>query len=69
MSSLPSPLKSPIWRSIQVTAGLADLLGRCLAPDPGDRYASAADLANDLRRYLADLPLRGVASQILTVPS
>jgi serine/threonine protein kinase/tetratricopeptide (TPR) repeat protein len=44
------------------TAGLADLLGRCVAADPGDRYL-AGELAADLRRHLADMPLRGVPNR------
>jgi tetratricopeptide (TPR) repeat protein len=43
-----------------VPRGLANLLSRSLAADPAARYASAGDLAADLRRHLADLPLRGV---------
>ncbi len=50
-------------RNPQVTAGLADLLARCLAPDPHDRYPNAAALAADLRRHLADLPLQGVRNR------
>jgi serine/threonine protein kinase len=50
----------------QVSVGLGDLLARCLATAPRDRYASAADLARDLRRHLADLPLQGVANRSLT---
>jgi serine/threonine protein kinase/tetratricopeptide (TPR) repeat protein len=49
----------------QVTPGLADLLGRCLAAEPARRYRTAADLAADLRRHLADLPLAGVANRSL----
>jgi tetratricopeptide (TPR) repeat protein len=37
----------------QVTAGLADLLGKCLADDPSERYRDAAGLANALRCHLA----------------
>ena len=47
----------------RVSAGLADILGRCLARDPADRYQDAAALAADLRRHLADLPLEGVANR------
>jgi hypothetical protein len=47
-----------------VTGGLAALLGRCLAPAPAERYGSAADLAADLRRHLADRPLRGVRNSL-----
>src|SRR5262249_48100177 len=41
----------------------AEVLRKCLADDPRERYADAASLANDLRRYLTDLPLRGVANR------
>jgi serine/threonine protein kinase/Tfp pilus assembly protein PilF len=50
-------------RNPRVTAGLADVLARCLAADPAGRYATSAELAADLRRHLADLPLRGVANR------
>jgi hypothetical protein len=46
-------------RNPQVTAELANVLGRCLAADPGARYPDAATLADDLRRQLADPPRRG----------
>ena len=49
----------------QVSVGLADIIHKCLARAPDDRYADAADLAADLRRHLADLPLRGVANRSL----
>ncbi len=47
------------------SVGLADLLARCVAADPTDRYPTAGDLAGDLRRHLADQPLRGVANRSL----
>jgi serine/threonine protein kinase/Tfp pilus assembly protein PilF len=47
----------------QVSCGLADLIHKCLAPSAGDRYADAAALAADLRRQLADLPLRDVRNR------
>jgi serine/threonine protein kinase/lipoprotein NlpI len=50
-------------RNRRVTPGLADVVGKCLAAEPRDRYPSAADLTADLRRHLADLPLRGVANR------
>jgi serine/threonine protein kinase len=50
-------------RNPQVSVGLADLLGKCLADDPRDRYPAAAALADDLRRHLADQPLRGVVNR------
>jgi tetratricopeptide (TPR) repeat protein len=48
-----------------VSVGLADILARCLAPDADKRYPSAAALAADLRRHLADLPLRGARNRSL----
>jgi len=50
-------------RNPQVSVGLADLLDRCLAELPQERYPSAAELAADLRRHLDDQPLRGVANR------
>ncbi len=47
----------------QVSRGLADIIAKCLATDPDDRYADAAALADDLRRHLADLPLRDVRNR------
>jgi tetratricopeptide (TPR) repeat protein len=45
------------------SAGLAAVIGRCLAPDPAQRYARASSIAEDLRRHLNDLPLRGVSNR------
>jgi serine/threonine protein kinase/tetratricopeptide (TPR) repeat protein len=50
-------------RNPGVSVGLADILRRCLADDAKDRYPDAAALAADLRRHLADQPLRGVANR------
>jgi len=65
--AVPAPADRPgeelRRRNPRVTAGLAALLARCLAADPSARYPTAADLAADLRRHLADLPLRGVANR------
>ena len=37
--------------------GLESIARKCLAPDPARRYQRAADLAEDLDRFLNDLPL------------
>jgi serine/threonine protein kinase len=50
----------------RVTVGLTDVVGRCLNPISANRYQTAAALANDLRRHLADLPLQGVVNRSLT---
>jgi serine/threonine protein kinase/Tfp pilus assembly protein PilF len=47
----------------QVSPGLADILGKCLATDASGRYARAEDLAADLRRHLTDRPLHGVRNR------
>jgi len=47
----------------QVSIGLADVVGKCLAIDPGRRYRNMAALAGDLRRHLADLPLAEVRNR------
>ena len=52
-------------RNPGVTVGLADIVQKCLAPKPSDRYGNAALLADDLRRELNDLPLRGVPNRSL----
>lgn len=47
----------------QVSTGLSDIVAKCLARSPHERYHDAASLADDLRRHLNDLPLRGVANR------
>jgi serine/threonine protein kinase/lipoprotein NlpI len=64
-SSIETPARSLSRLNANVTRGLADLVARCLASAPEDRYPTAAALADDLRRHLADLPLRGVANRSL----
>jgi len=41
-----------------VPYALEAIVARCLAYDPGDRYASAAELAEDLRNFLEFRPLK-----------
>ncbi len=49
----------------QVSTALADVVGKCLSPRADHRYATAAALADDLRRHLAHRPLRHVANRSL----
>jgi serine/threonine protein kinase/lipoprotein NlpI len=61
-----SPREQPlrlIEANSQITPGLADVIGKCLQPQPQDRYPQASDLAADLRRYVTDLPLLGVSNR------
>jgi serine/threonine protein kinase/tetratricopeptide (TPR) repeat protein len=53
-------------RNPEISVGLTDITLKCLATKPADRYRDAASLADDLRRHLNDLPLRGVANRSLT---
>jgi eukaryotic-like serine/threonine-protein kinase len=47
----------------EVSAGLSDIIDKCLRADPRDRYTTAAALAGDLRRHLNHLPLVGVPNR------
>jgi tetratricopeptide (TPR) repeat protein len=49
----------------EISAGLADVLARCLRHDPQQRYPDAGGLAIDLRRHLANLPLQAVPNRSL----
>ncbi len=58
----PRPLRQVVP---EVSPGLDDVLSKCLAADPDRRYAEMAGLAEDHRRHLAHLPLRGVRNRSL----
>lgn len=47
----------------KVSPGLADIVARCLAVRPNERYGEASQLAGDLRRHLANLPLEGAPNR------
>lgn len=59
----PSDLPARRVYPPHVGAGLSSILDKCLAAAPKDRYASAAEVSADLRRHLADMPLRGVPNR------
>ena len=48
-----------------VSPGLADVVARCVEPDPGRRYPEAGALAGDLRRHLTHQPLIGAPNRSL----
>jgi serine/threonine protein kinase/Flp pilus assembly protein TadD len=63
----PDPRRSQLPRANpQVSVGLADIVSKCLAPNPAGRYQTASAVADDLRRHLNDLPLRGVRNRSLS---
>jgi serine/threonine protein kinase/tetratricopeptide (TPR) repeat protein len=60
----PAPGLAPLCKqNSQVSAGLSDLIRKCLCVNPRDRYCDAAALAADLRRHLNHLPLKGVPNR------
>jgi serine/threonine protein kinase/Flp pilus assembly protein TadD len=59
-SSIPLHRRNPL-----VSVGLSDVIHKSLAVEPDKRYLTAAALAEDLRRYLAHRPFRGVANRSL----
>ena len=62
---VPLPVPAPRLESCNpaVSTGLADILHKCIAARAEDRYRTAAALAADFRRHLADQRLRGVPNR------
>ncbi len=54
-SNPPAPLRSV---SADVSPAVESIVNKCLTPDPARRYASAADLRDDIARHRANLPLK-----------
>ncbi len=52
------PPRPPCKLDPRVPRDLETLVLKCLAKDPKERYATAVALAEDLRRFLADRPIR-----------
>jgi serine/threonine protein kinase/Tfp pilus assembly protein PilF len=59
------PAPSPRAINREVPAGLDAIIRKCLDPDPARRHARAGDLAEDLRRFLDDRPLKHTAEPSL----
>lgn len=51
----PKPLKT---LNLKIPSDLQTIVQKAIESEPKDRYASAADLAEDLRRFCADEPIR-----------
>ena len=61
-----SPAPSLRSRRPDVPPSLDALVSQCLDPDPDRRHDSAGDLAEDLRRFLDDLPMKHCPEPSLT---
>lgn len=62
-SLLSDPIPPVRCVNPQVDIGLSDIIRKCLQDLPSKRYLQASQLANDLRRHLAHLPLQGVRNR------
>src|SRR5262249_22935152 len=58
----PDPRQLPA-KNAAITREIAEIIARCVAPKPADRYQSCAALAAELERQLHDMPLGGVGER------
>lgn len=52
-------------RNNQLSPGLRDILHRAVSVEPAKRYRTAGEFADDLRRHISQLPLKGVRNRSL----
>ena len=69
MKHVEEPPRHPRDANPGIPEGLDALTVKLLAKDPGDRYASAAELAEDLRRVCDGLPLGAGQETTAQLPS
>jgi serine/threonine protein kinase len=50
--------RPPCWRQPAIPAELGTIVLKAMEKSPADRYATAQELADDLRRFLEDKPIR-----------
>jgi serine/threonine protein kinase/Flp pilus assembly protein TadD len=63
VSDRSRPVRSARSLNPRVSPGLSAIVAHCLEPKLTSRYTSSAELAEDLRRYQQDLPLRFAADR------
>jgi eukaryotic-like serine/threonine-protein kinase len=59
----PDPARLPLLNP-KVSREIVDIIGRCIAEKPSQRYPNCTELAADLELQRLDLPLRGVRDRL-----
>lgn len=59
----PDAVSQMRLRNPNISQGLADIVAKCLAHRPADRYEDMESLATDLKSHLSDMPLTGVRNR------